>query len=172
MKTLDRKSSVLAIEPRSKGLGYVFVDHKCRLIDWGVHEVRIAKRRRCLKHAIRLIRGFQPSFVILENPDAPSAHRSRWVHDLIHNITREAESEGVNTHLLSRRDVLICFCNRSDGSTDGISKAVCSHFPELSARLPKRRRVWETEHYSTALFMAAALSVTFFTKQSDTNNSS
>lgn len=63
---------------------------------------------------------------------------------------------------ISRLTVRQRFCVYGISSKDDIASAVCDIYPELSSRLPKKRRPWESEHYSLALFEAAALGVTFF----------
>ncbi|WP_417468158.1 hypothetical protein [Maricaulis sp.] len=47
-----------------------------------------------------------------------------------------------------------------------MAQSVCKLYPQLLSRLPKKRRTWESEHYSLALFVAAALGITFLEAQS------
>lgn len=158
-----RRGIVLALEPSARGLGFVVFDSTKEIIDWGVCEIRYAKNLRCRNRARLLVRGYAPAHVVLEDGDAKSSLRSERVRALLRDIAEDARAEGVGVTMLSRRDVLKRFCLYGVGSNDGLAEAVCELCPELSVRLPKRRRLWDTEHYSMSLFKAAALAITFFT---------
>ena len=47
-------------------------------------------------------------------------------------------------------------------SKDDIAEMVAKRVPELEMRLPPRRRLWESEHFSMGVFEAAALALTYF----------
>jgi len=71
-------------------------------------------------------------------------------------IGSDAEKAGVSVISIRRKDVLKYFCRYDAGSTFELAEAVCALHPCLRPRLPKPRKPWESEHYSTALFEAAA----------------
>ena len=47
------------------------------------------------------------------------------------------------------------------GDQPDLIQTVCREYPQLRQRLPKKRRAWDEEPYSTALFAAAARLFTF-----------
>jgi hypothetical protein len=153
---------VLAVEPSTRGLSYAVFDQRRRLLDWGGHEVRVGKNQGCRRIARRLCLGFNPRFVVLEDGDAASSKRKARIRELLRAIAQDSGDDGHIVVRIPRLSVRQRFCVYGIGSRDDIATAVCEKYPELSARLPKRRHTWESEHYSLALFEAVAIGVTFF----------
>ena len=51
---------------------------------------------------------------------------------------------------------------------DTIAKAIANTLPPLKPWLPRERRIWESEHYSMAMFEAVALAMTHYAAQRTT----
>lgn len=162
MSELPHIAHVLALEPSSRGLCFVAFDKERHLIDWGGFEARTLKNERCLRVARNLFRGFRPVHVVLEDGEAKSSRRRGRIRTLLRAITDDASQDGCSVVPVPRKKVRQRFCVYGISSTDDIASSVCYLYPELRARLPKKRQPWESEHYSLALFEAAALGVTFF----------
>lgn len=154
--------SVLALEPNTRGLGYVAFTSEDKPIDWGVHETRFAKNARCRIKARQLTKRFHPDVVVMENPHGHGARRGKRITSLLEQLTAQSIQDGVKVTRISRKTVLRRFSMFGVGSKDDVASAVAAMTPELATRLPKRRRVWESEHYSMAIFEAAALALTFY----------
>lgn len=154
--------SVLALEPNTRGLGYVAFRLEGKPIDWGVHETRFAKNARCRLKARQLVKRFHPDVVIMENPHVAGARRGERITSLLEQLTKQCRQDGVQVTRISRKTVLRRFSMFGVGSKDDVASAVAAMVPELATRLPKRRRVWESEHYSMAIFEAAALALTYY----------
>jgi hypothetical protein len=153
---------ILALEPSSRGLCFVAFDKERHLIDWGGFEARALKNERCRRVARTLCCGFRPVHVVLEDGEAKSSRRRSRVRNLLRTITDDARLDGCSVVPVPREKVRQRFCVYGISSTDDIASSVCYLYPELRPRLPKKRQPWESEHYSLALFEAAALGVTFF----------
>ncbi len=153
---------LLALAPTSRGFGFVAFDADRRPLDWGVKEVRKNKQDDCYLKARVLIHVMQPSVVVLETAWDPHSRRSRRVKDLIDRIGRFAQDHGVTVRQYTRRDVAKFFRPLGARNKDEIASAVARLVPELAPRQPRRRRIWESEHYSMGIFEAAALALTHF----------
>jgi hypothetical protein len=153
---------VLAIEPSSKGLYFVAFDVDQRLLDWGGREARTNKNRHCRLVARTLAKGFKPKYLVLEDGDAPTSTRRPRIRELLRAMAQDACDDGYRVVRIPRLKVRQRFCVYGISSKDDIASAICEKYPELAPRLPKKRRPWESEHYSLALFEAVALGVTFF----------
>lgn len=164
-------SSILAIEPSSRGICFTVFDSKRQLIDWGGRRVRTVKNPVCRAIARNLIRGYHPEFVVLEDADHTSSRRNARIRALISSIALDAREDGYAVVALSRRAVLKRFSLAGISSIDDIAEELCRLYPQLHPRLPLRRRRWESERYSLAVFKAAALGVTFYTNQDDRRTS-
>tara|TARA_R110000868_G_scaffold11516_7_gene56440 strand:+ start:41358 stop:41867 length:510 start_codon:yes stop_codon:yes gene_type:complete len=160
-----RVSYVLAIEPSSRGLCFAAFDEERNLLDWGGFEARLRKNQLCRQKARSLTRGFQPKYLVLEDGDAPTSTRKRRIRELLRTIGQDAADDGMTVSRIPRLWVRQRFTVFGISSKDDIATAVCSMYPELATRLPKKRQPWESEHYSLALFEAVALGVTFFQKR-------
>jgi hypothetical protein len=47
-------------------------------------------------------------------------------------------------------------------SKDAIAAAIAEELPALRPWLPRKRRIWESEHHSMAIFEAAALALAHY----------
>jgi hypothetical protein len=170
--TLTHDSKVtMAIAPTSHGFGYVVFDTPDLLIDWGVKDVRKNKVPDSVLKARVLMHMLQPEVLVLEDAHHPSSRRSQRVRELIDAIADLAKDQGIAVARWSRGDVLSIFCRLGAQSKDDIAGAVAKVLPELAPRLPRRRRIWESEHYSMAIFEAAALALTHFARREVTGRS-
>jgi hypothetical protein len=51
-----------------------------------------------------------------------------------------------------------------------IARAVAKRFPDLAAKLPRKRKIWEKEHYRMRIFDAAAVGVAYFMRRRSVNS--
>jgi hypothetical protein len=162
MRLLDDSSPVLALAPVSRGIGYVVLETIRVPIDWGATEVRQKKNAGCLARAIGLIERYRPAVLILENCLLHGSRRSERVKGLLAHIAEAAEARGVPVMRYSRSDIGRVFATFGVRKKDDIAAGVAALIPELAPRLPRPRKIWESEHYGMALFEAAALAITHF----------
>ncbi len=152
----------LAIAPTARGFGYVIFENPNLIMDYGVKDVRKNKLRDCLLKASVLMHMTNPSVLILEDVHDASSRRSKRVRVLIEKLAELAQERGMTVIRCSRSAVLKLFAETNAHSKDEIAAAVAKTIPELASRLPPRRRIWESEHYSMGMFEAAALALTVF----------
>lgn len=164
MKPKRDSGVTMAIAPSSRGFGYIVFENPDVSMDWGVKDVRKNKTRDCLLKARVLMHMLQPSTLVLEDVRHPSSRRSKRVKELIEKLARLAKGRGITVEKCSRQDVLTTFARMGARNKDDIATAVTKLVPELVQRLPRRRKIWDSEHYSMAIFEAAALALTHFSK--------
>ena len=152
---------ILAIEPSGRGLAYAAFDEERRLIDWGGFDPRINKNQQCLDLSRKLITGFWPKYFVVEDAAAISCRRAARIKELLKTIRILGEDMGCPVYPLARLSVRQWFCRNNAKSKQDIAEAVCQLYPELSPRLPRRRKPWESERYALTLFEAVALGVAF-----------
>tara|TARA_R110000868_G_scaffold162329_12_gene393491 strand:- start:14841 stop:15344 length:504 start_codon:yes stop_codon:yes gene_type:complete len=161
LKPHDHIADVLAVEPNSRGLCFVVFDEDGKLLDWGGFEARTQKNAACRRRVRMLTLSYQPKHIVLEDGDALGSTRRRRIRELLRALFQDAGDSGCIVVRIARARVREQFYAFKIGSKDDLARAVCSLYPELAPRLPRRRCTWESEHYSLALFEAAALGVTF-----------
>ena len=155
----------LSIAANTRGFGYVVFEHPDLIMDWGVKDVRKNKLRDSLLKARVLMHMLQPAVLVVEDVHHVSCRRSKRVRVLISKVAELGKRRGLEVVRVSREEMLRTFARAHAHNKDDIAAVVAKLVPELAPRLPPRRRIWESEHYSMAIFEAAALAVTHFARR-------
>jgi hypothetical protein len=151
---------VLAIDPTSRGFGYVVLESPTTPVDWGGKAIRPKEEAKALVKVSDLIRHYRPEILVVE--DCLGSRRCARVQGLIDRICRLVETEGVKCRHLPISRVREVFRTFRANNKHEIAHAVAQQLPELASWLPPRRKPWMSEDYRMAIFDAAALALTYF----------
>ena len=89
-----------------------------------------------------------PEVLVIENAKHPSSRRSKRVRVLLDKLADQAQRQGVAVKRYSREEVLTAFGRVGAVTKDDIALAVTRLVPELTPRLPKRRRIpWRSRSF-------------------------
>ena len=158
-------SYVLALAPVSRGLGVFVIDGSGRPIDWRVREVRgFHKNARCQHFTDELLDEFQPVALVIEDHRAKGSRRSRRVGELLDLIAELGAERGLVVVRYGFQEVRAAFGLPARANKDKVAAAVAARVPALAPRLPKPKRIWETEAHVMAIFTAAALALTHLSR--------
>jgi hypothetical protein len=152
---------VFAIAPTSRGFGYVLFAARGHPVDWGVKETRVDKNRQALIKIKSMLLTIRPTVVVLEDQNRLASRRSLRVRQLLKRVAAIAKAQDLSVVTYSQRDVRKAF-GRKGNSKDAIAGVIVDEVPSLKPWLPRRRRIWESEHHSMAIFEAAALAMTHY----------
>lgn len=142
-----KRLRVLAIAAATGRIGHVLVIGE-RLLDWGLSRMASTSPELAAKHAEKLIADLAPDVVVTEDIPKTSTKGSR-TRQLIDAITRVAE----RAKLLSMRvQHTHDFPNKYEEAAH-----LATRFPEITAWVPKKRRLWDSEPRNTVLFEALSL---------------
>ena len=152
---------ILALDLHPRRFGYVVVEGKDKLLDWGVctHRGRdnsgpvLIQRRLC-----RLFALWIPSIVLVHNPPTMNPRVRLRKLRLLKRIVSEARKCGVGVRgikIESRQNPGKKVTKYEN------TRRVAEHFPVLGWRMPPKRRAWESEHYRMSIFTAASLAMTY-----------
>jgi hypothetical protein len=159
---LSNELRVLAINPSSRGLGFVVLEGPLRLIDWGVKQVNRdtdeAKNAKCITIVRQLIRQYRPHVLVMENCASGYSWRCARTRKLLEAIRIVAREECVRVADYDRKHVRRAFAPKKDT----IAAAIAGRFPELIPVLPKVRTLIMSQQYAMAIFDAMAFVMTFF----------
>lgn len=159
------KRRILAINPVSRGFGFVVFEEPHHLLDWGV--VRCRKRAKtktgwsfarseCLQKIGRHLSRYQPTLVIMEDCGDPSSRRCHDVRRFLDSILNFTVSKKVPVRTFSPEDVHRAFQGYHATNKEQMAHIIARYFPELMP-LPKHRGIYIGEDARMSLFSAMAL---------------
>lgn len=158
--TVPRQSRILGINPTSKGLGFIILEGRGSLIDWGVKTVRQDKNAGTVATIEKLIHRYHPTVIVVEDTAHRSSRRRGRIPALLNEVRLLADAYGIRFRAIPRASVHAAFAWSGKTTKYQIAVALVSQFPELSPRLPKPRRPWQSEDVRMSIFDSAALAVT------------
>lgn len=154
---------VLALDPATRGCGFAVLEGPERLVDWGVKGNDYRDERQLLRVVGKLLDDYAPDAVVLEDCTAASCRRRARARRLIRAISRVAIERRIAVRMFSRDHVRSIFSEETEATKYTIATTLATRFPELTLRLPPRRRLWMSEDYRMSIFDAAALGMTSYT---------
>lgn len=156
---------ILAVDPMTRGFGYVIFEHPFNLEEVGFARILEEKRLGAIAYFEKLLADFEPGTVVLEDAEAPGSRRHYRVRELIETLATLARERGVAVSLIARTAVVARFSSGEARATKQmIAQTLARHFPELRFKLPKPRKAWESEDERMSIFDALALAVTYVTE--------
>jgi Holliday junction resolvasome RuvABC endonuclease subunit len=162
---MSHPNRILALDPMTRGFGYVIFEEPFYLAEFGFARIKEDKKLGAMAYFEKLLTDFTPEAVVLEDTKAPGSRRHHRVRELIEALTAIARERGVQVFLIARTAVVARFSSGEARATKQmIAETLTRHFPELRLRLPKPRKMWESEHEHMSIFDALALAVTHVTK--------
>jgi hypothetical protein len=161
MKLKDPNSKrVLAIDPTSRGFGFVVLETPTTPVDWGGKAIRQGNEAKALAKVLDLIRHYRPEIIVVE--DHRGSRRCARIQSLLDGVCRLAMEEGLKSRCLPVSLVKRVFRAFSANTKHEIALAVAQQLPELAPQLPRYRKPWMSEAYAMGIFDAAALALTYF----------
>ena len=149
---------VLALDLHPRHFGYVVVEGRDSLFDWGVRSYRHNRNS-----ADVLIRGrlrplldlWRPSVVVLHDPlriRTPNPPTSKLLKKQIIKAAKDARVQVLKKRPTERAEKVTKYER---------AQAVVQRFPVLTRKLPPKRKPWESEDYRMSMFAAAALAMAY-----------
>lgn len=161
MQGLGSEKRILALDLRASSFGFVAFEGPTRLLDYGVRSFRQginAVKIPASTKIATLMEQYEPSTIVLK----------QWTRDrnekrgrMRKAVMRQADLRRIPVRLLSHGAVRKTFVG-NDRNKYTIASALAQQFPELSERLPPKRKIWQSEDYRMSIFDAAALGVAYF----------
>jgi hypothetical protein len=151
-------AGLLSVYPNARGFGFVVLDERRRLIDWGISDLRREQRiAKCLHRLQRLIDRYRPRVLVVREMTGAEQHAV----DMFEAIKKLADSRGVLVVAISRRQIREAFAHLGSPNRSTIADALARQMPVLAPFIPPVRKIWNGEDRRMGLFDAVALAVTF-----------
>jgi hypothetical protein len=156
---------IFALDPTTKGFGYAILETPFHLVDWGLAHISGEKDSGSLARFEALLDQYRPDVVVLEDSAAPGSRRRPRVQELLNTLGKTARERGIAVHPIPRLAVIECFSSLDKRATKfSITEHLAETFPELAPKMPKRRKIYQSEDERIATFDALALAVTYAMK--------
>jgi hypothetical protein len=120
------------------------------------------KRSGAIARFVSLLDQFRPDAVVLEDTAAKGSRRYPRVRDLLEALAKIARERGIPVQTVSRLAVIGYFSSKDEQATKHtIATTLAGAFPELAEKVPRKRKIWQSEDERISVFDALALAVTF-----------
>lgn len=158
-----KRISVLAIDPTSKGFGFAVIENDLFLVDYGIARVWSPRLREFIDKTYSVVEKYRPVMIIL--PRIGSEKTRRRTRAKVSALAAHLRFNHHTVVMLPRDSVLKTFAPA--GTKDEIAQAIAKAFPELTSRLPRKRRPWMSEDESMNVFDAVALALAVLSNPRD-----
>ena len=154
---------VISIYATSRGFAYCVFDGVSALVDWGIKHVgQSAKNEQSQRLIEQLIIRFDPHCIVLEDTEDASCKRSSRVKHLYRQIEKFADRASLECYAYQWPVVFEVFKRGNPRTRHDIAVMLAEILPNISRRLPPKRKIWLPQDPRQALFDAAALGITFY----------
>ena len=157
---------LLAVVPNTRGIAFTYFEGPLSPVDWGLKETRGAgKNGQSLAALAELITRLQPDVLILDDYTTGHPRRAPRIQRLQKLVVAHAASQAIEVVRYTRDDVRTTFAPAGAVTRYEIAELIAGQVDAFSFRLPPVRKLWMTEDRRMALFDAAALAMTHFSKR-------
>jgi hypothetical protein len=150
---------LLALEVRSRKMGFVVFEGPTRLLDFGIrgfsqptqrlHEV-VAKRIK------PLLFRYSPSAIVMRRDNHYALQHPARLRIATDAIRKEGNRCGIEFRLLKTKSRNNFFVQVGCDAKHQVAQLIAKQFNELSPMLQPQRRPWHSESYHTVIFDAVA----------------
>jgi hypothetical protein len=127
--------------------------------DYGIIQLRPFCNTRILKKVVHIIDYFKPVIVVLQQ-EAPN--QSPKVKEFMFGLIQHVKDSGLDIRKYSRQNIRDVFTQWNSRSRHEIATTIVEWIPELEEKLPRKKKIWESESYNQQLFDAFSLAFTHY----------
>lgn|SRR4029077_2745888 len=155
---------LLALEIRTSRVGFVVLEGSARLLDWGVRSLgeQGQRIRSTVSDRITTLLAFHnPSTVVVRIRNYHSAGHNKNLLAIVASIKAETKRNSKEFCVLTTRQVRDHFALKGQNTKHDIATSLANQFEELSWKLPRRRKAFQSEARAMLVFDALANGITF-----------
>lgn len=162
-----RHMLVLSLYCNTRGFAFVLFEGPLSPFDWGIQEVRGARKQaRCLTRLTAILDRYTPDVVVVQDSSPQGTRRALRITRLNAEIVEMAERRGIPVYAYSRAEVLRLFQSTGHANKQILAELIAKHIPAFDRYVPPPRKPWKSEDARMGLFDAAALALSFYSNQS------
>lgn len=150
---------IVAVGIRAARLGYAVFDQSEELVDFGAAWFDSEETERL--RIATLLRRFHPSILVLGKRGRGDTRRYDVWQKVERIVRSEAKKLSITVAWLTEQEFKLYFRNQSCGNKHDIAAHVAVRFPDVSWRLPPRRKFYQPEPRSMLYFDSIALGIVY-----------
>lgn len=158
---------VLALDLRSKRFGYAVFEGPHMLLDWGTRTYGDDERSSLDLRLKNMQSSFAPSVILARQITDRHRFAQPRSRRAFHSLRVFAKRVLISVQLIDESKLRGFFSSETKVNKHDIAQMIADRFPELSWRLPPKRKPWESEPTRQSIFDAASLGVFFFAQHAD-----
>lgn len=155
-------SITFAIYPNTRGFGFVCLEKKRALLDYGIVTVRPICNKKLFRRAERIFNYYKPEVVLLQDHCCKYTRPSKRVIKFLNALKEHLNIEGIEVYSYKREQIRDTFSQFKAKSKFEIATILCKEHPELESRIPKPKKLWMSEDYNMGIFDALSLAYTHY----------
>jgi hypothetical protein len=152
MTRIADQRSIVAVDPNSRGLAFVFFEGG-QLLDWGTRR-RDGEELNLLDE---LLHRYKADILILEDPDAPRCERRPRKRQLLRILAESGKRKGITVIAVGRYAVRQGWANQGITTKHGVATQLAAMFPEIEPLVPRKRKPYRSEQTRADIFDALSL---------------
>lgn len=160
---------LLALELRASRLGFVALESATELLDWGVRssleKESAAVVSMLVDRVATLLAFYKPDLVVVRIRPYRTAVQKRRFHALVEAVRRAAVRSPAKLYTLTGAQVERYFAASGFITKHAIATHLANEFPELTWKLPPKRKPYQNEAPAMLVFDALANGVAFLSRQ-------
>jgi len=158
---MKNHNTILAIYPNGNGFGFALMQDAKNPIDSRTLEVRSKDYKKYLSRLEKLILYYRPTLLIVE--DLLDDHKkSKRIEKLIQQTQILAREMTLPIKKYSRKQIQQTFDSFNAHTRYEIAKCISDWFPILGLKLPRAKKVWESDDYDMGAYDALSLAITHY----------
>ena len=161
-KKVEVHKLALAIDPTSRGFGYALFEGPRTPLDWGTTEIRAEQNQKTLQRVKKLIHFYHPEVLILEDCSKQESRRCERTQALLKQIEQLAKELNIPVMKYSPDRVKEVFSFFDIHNKHQIAQKICEWLPDLTPRIPPKRKPWMSEDRRMGIFDAISLIITYY----------
>jgi len=167
VENADTKNRILSLEVGSRDLGFAALETPAHLLEYGrrKHRVKTDELPDVVGRKISALLALHlPDIIAVRSRSVRTANAQRRIALILSVLRREARRRSIEFQTISRKAVRQFFARYQCTSKHQIATLVVRWFPELSWKLPPKRKAWKSEDHRMVIFDAMATALTFLNR--------
>jgi hypothetical protein len=168
MQTDLQSVRILAFDLRTGRFGFAILEGPHELLEWGTRRFRPNSQHDPMlfirKRLAPLFKFYGPAVVVVKRGSLQGGGRSLNQELLLNALADMARSSAIELAIIERSEIQAAFSKEGRATKETIAQQIAATFPQLTWKLPARRKAWSNEAHMMTVFDAVSLGLTYLSR--------